>query len=250
MTHGEDVRVRSVLAMDNGVPEWFDSIRLHWSELLGAELAPYVLPLSALEEGGKLVTVADTTRDCAGVLEQAPMILSGIREIVGADCPIEGLAPSILRPTTVLVVGSANWNDRDRVEDVLLETWHDMVQVYGPENSLIIEHTSDNAAAGSAHLWAERMCPPFPIASFATTADFLAHGGREQAEAVRDKQLLDQRPDLCLAFLTEADSAPALMRSAQQAGIPVRVIVSPRLTKEQRQQQLDRRVTAWRDYLP
>ncbi|MDX2855317.1 hypothetical protein [Streptomyces scabiei] len=249
MTNGEAVQVRSVPAMDNGVPAWFDNVRLQWQSLVGPELAPYVVPISSLKAGGQLVTVADTAKDCAEVLQQAPEILARFRELLGPDCPVEGLAPSVLRPVTVLLTGSADWNNSELVEDVLLETWHDVTQLYGPENSLCIDHTSDNGAAGAAHLWAERMCPPFSIAAFATTADFLAHGGREQAELVRDKALLDQHPDLCLVFLTEGDTTPPLMRRAQDAGIPVRVIVSPLLTAEQRRQQRDRRATAWRDYL-
>ena len=251
MTGDEDVRVRNVLVMDSGVPEWFKRIRVHWAALLGPDLAPYVVPIPSPDEGEQLVTVADTVRDCVAMRQRGPEILTSIRKLLGPDCPIKELAPSILRPVVVLLVGSADWNDRDCVEDVLLETWHDVSQVYGPDNYLHIEHTSDNGAAGTAQLWAERMCPPFPIAAFATTADFLAHGGREQAEAVRDKALVDQRPDLCLAFLTDADTAPPLMRRAQEAGIPLRVIVSPRPTREQRQLQLqtDRWWPAWRDHL-
>ncbi|MGW6358496.1 hypothetical protein ACWFR5_25805 [Streptomyces sp. NPDC055092] len=84
--------------MDVGVPEWFNNIRQQWSALLGPELAPYVFPISSLDADGHLVTVADTASDCADVLRQAPEILAGIRAVLGPDCPIDGLAPSILRP--------------------------------------------------------------------------------------------------------------------------------------------------------
>ncbi|MEU1375949.1 hypothetical protein ABZ442_20145 [Streptomyces triculaminicus] len=141
---------------------------------------------------------------------------------------------------TVLVVGCADWNDRDLVEDVLLEAWHDAVQLYGPENSFAIEHTGDNAAAGAVHLWAERLCPP--VFGHRLHPVDTAARDRQQAEAVRDQDLLEQRPELCLAFLTSEESAPPLMERAVQAGIPLRVIVSPRLTIEQRRQQLDRRL--------
>ncbi|MFD4974262.1 hypothetical protein [Streptomyces sp. NPDC058424] len=208
---------------------------------MGQELAPYVLPVQLLEETGQLVTVADTAADREAALERAPETLRRIRKLLGSSCPIKDWAPSVLRPVAVLVVGCADWNNRDLVEDVLLETWHDAVQLYGPENSFVIEHTSDNAAAGTADLWAERLCPPFSIAAFAHPAD-VAASDRKQAEAVRDQDLLDQRPDLCLAFATSEESAPPLMHRAAQAGIPLRVIVSSRLTLEERRQQLDRRL--------
>ncbi len=216
------------------------AVSRRWPDLIGRDLADSVLPLQILEETGQLVTVADTAADRETALERAPETLRRIRELLGSSCPVKDWAPSILRPVAVLVVGCSDWNNRDLVEDVLLETWHDAVQLYGPENSFVIEHTSDNAPAGTAHLWAERLCPPFSVAAFAHLVDVTADD-REQAEAERDQDLLDQHPDLCLAFVTREEAAPPLLHRAQQAGIPCRVIVSPRLTPEEQQQQLARR---------
>ncbi|WP_274535470.1 hypothetical protein [Streptomyces sp. CB01580] len=42
MTCDEGVRVRGVLVMDMGAPEWFKRIRVHWSAPLGPDLAPHV----------------------------------------------------------------------------------------------------------------------------------------------------------------------------------------------------------------
>jgi hypothetical protein len=50
---------------------------------VGPELAPYVVPISSLKAGGQLVTVADTAKDCADVLQQAPEILARFRELLG-----------------------------------------------------------------------------------------------------------------------------------------------------------------------
>ena len=76
-----------------------------------------------------MVTVADTAADREAALERATETLRRIRELLGTSGLIRSWAPSILRPVTVLVVGSPDWNDRPphpRAQQRQRSSWHIM----------------------------------------------------------------------------------------------------------------------------
>lgn len=122
----------------------------------------------------------------------------------------------------VLVAGSPSFTDRALLEDTLLQTWHDAGEAFGKEHTLVLEHGCETTVDRLVHEWAGSIlrlgADDFPVSS-PMPADTSTHYG--QAQELRDQQMIDRRPALCLAFVCRPDEVLPLEERAAKAGIPV-----------------------------
>lgn len=202
-------------------------IRDRWPDIVGEDLADQIEPVMLGAQGQELCTqaVSAKARDEAG--QRAPEILARIRELIGEGCTITRWHPSSLLPVAVLVASSPKVTDRQAVEDVLLQTWHDTLQAIGTEHTLILEHGCETAVDRFVSEWATSLDLPDgegPM-SAPLAADTAHH--YDQATQLRDRQLVDRRPDLCVAFIHHPGEVLPLETRARTAGIPVQRILLP-----------------------
>ncbi|MFI6728754.1 hypothetical protein [Streptomyces atratus] len=147
-----------------------------------------------------------------------------INEIL-PDARLTSLIGSVRPRIVVLVVGSDDFVDQQRVADVLLETCHDVIEAFGPEHQVVLrllgESAFDQCVAhwAAAHTAATAGTSP-PVYVTAHPADQAAHG--EGARWARDRALIAQGPRLCLAFCTPGAPLPGIVQLAVGAGIPLR----------------------------
>ncbi|MFJ8752012.1 DciA family protein [Streptomyces sp. NPDC102441] len=202
-------------------------IRDRWPDIVGEDLADQVEPTMLGAQGQELCTLAVSAeaRDEAG--RRAPEILARIRELIGEGCAITRWSPSSLLPVVVLVTGSPEVTDRQAVEDVLLQIWHDTVQVAGTEHTLILEHGCETAVDRFVSEWVGRLELPDDVGliSAPMAADTAHH--YDQAARLRDQQLTARRPDLCVAIVRHASEVLPLEKQASAAGIPVQRVLLP-----------------------
>ncbi|MFE2624204.1 hypothetical protein ACFXKH_29475 [Streptomyces caelestis] len=121
----------------------------------------------------------------------------------------------------VLVTGSASVTQRQTVEDVLLQTWHDAIEAFGTEHTLILEHGCETPTDRFVSEWGARLQLPDDggLMSAPMAADTARH--YEQAVFVRDQQMVARRPDLCLgSSATPARYFPWSRRRALPASPP------------------------------
>ncbi|WP_211265851.1 hypothetical protein [Actinacidiphila oryziradicis] len=157
--------------------------------------------------------------------QRSPEILRGIRELLGEDCSISSWPGLGLRPVTVLVAASPDWHDRQAVEDILLETWHDVTQ------ALPSIHSS----------WSTQLRPK-PTVSLtsgprSTTRSPTSRGCSQSARRPTGRSTTSRHRSYATrsswhtgrtcawAFLTNPDDPPRLMTLATAAQIPVRRVV-------------------------
>ncbi|WP_331732775.1 DUF721 domain-containing protein (plasmid) [Streptomyces sp. NBC_00015] len=204
-----------------------DRITQNWAELVGADLADEVRPDSLTDWGQELVTEAESAQARDLLARRAPAVLARLRAVL-PETAIVRLAESRLRPVTVLVASSPDCSDRQALEDVLLDTWHDAVQTVGPEHPLQVEHTGETAADQMVEQWGARITSANPrIPLFVHTFAREAHTDQDGQDAVRrrDERLVDREPDLCLAFAAREDEEFPLVELARERGLPVRRFV-------------------------
>lgn len=162
-------------------------------------------------------------------------------------------APQQPRDIRVLVTASRNLRDRQPLADALLDTWHDAIQIYGPEIHLTVVHgacpdggdefADEWALQNEQHgVSAERIpadwdecasnCPSASGHRRTKKPGDTAHPGlldtycpgagpRRNAEAVR------RGADVCIAApLGVSYGTRGCMRLAEAAGIPIRMVIS------------------------
>jgi hypothetical protein len=111
----------------------------------------------------------------------------------------------------VLVCGDRNWMDRKKIEDRLLKL---------PVNTVVIE-----GEASGADSLARDVAREIGLSVLEFPADWKKHG--KAAGPIRNRQMLDQKPDLVIAFhpdLTKSRGTADTVREAKRRGIPVEVI--------------------------
>ncbi|MFI1855554.1 DciA family protein [Streptomyces sp. NPDC020480] len=202
-------------------------IRDQWSDIVGEDLAGQVQPVMLGAQGQELCTLAASAEARDEAVRRAPLALARIRELIGEQCAITRWPPSSLLPVVVLVTGSVHVSDRQAVEDVLLQTWHDSVEAFGTEHALILEHGCETPVDRFVDEWVASMRLPNDagLVSAPMTADTARH--YDQAVTTRDQQMVDRRPDLCLAIVRHTDEVLPLEKQARDAGIPVQRVHLP-----------------------
>ncbi|WP_346342403.1 DciA family protein [Streptomyces sp. SID685] len=213
-----------VQAVSGTVPQ---IIRERWADIVGEDLADRVEPVMLGAQGQELCTRAVSAQARGDAARRAPEILARIREVIGEGCAITRWVPTALLPVVVLVTGSPAVTDRRAVEDVLLQTWHDAIEVCGTEHTLILEHGCESAVDRFVSEWVARLQLPDEagLVSVPVAADTARHYDR--ATVVRDQQLVARRPDLCLSFVTRTGEVLPLEEQASAAGIPVQRVLLP-----------------------
>ncbi|MEW2514744.1 hypothetical protein [Streptomyces sp. NPDC046870] len=202
-------------------------IRDRWADIVGDDLAGQVQPVMLGAQGQQLCTLAISAQARDGAARRAPEMLGRIRELIGESCAITRWSPSWLLPVVALVTGSPAVTDRQAVEVVLLQTWHDTIEAYGIEHTLILEHGCESAVDRFVSEWVARRELPdgAGLMSAPMAADTARHYDR--ATEVRDRQVVFRRPDLCLSFVTRTGEVLPLELEASTAGIPVQRVLLP-----------------------
>ncbi|MEU8523917.1 hypothetical protein [Streptomyces sp. NPDC048577] len=132
----------------------------------------------------------------------------------------------MVRPSvTVLVVATDDFADWRLVADVLLETCYDVSEAFGPEYQVVLRLLGGSEFDHHVANWVAAHGPTTTdtaIRVYATAhpADRAEHG--DGAVWARDRDLIAQGAQLCLAFCAPGDPLPAIARFATGAGIPVR----------------------------
>lgn len=190
----------------------------HWQELVGKDLGTQILPLQFVRQGQELSTLALSAEARERFRPLIPQVLDEVRRLLGSNCALTKIPEPGLYPVTVAVTASDDWNNRQLIESVMLDTWHDVTQVYGPEHSLCFEHTAYSRADRFVEEWVARHAEHHGVGLMP-----ILPATDEESLRAREVQLLTPKPDLCLAFLTDPDPTRVL-DSAWKASIPVRVI--------------------------
>lgn len=113
----------------------------------------------------------------------------------------------------VLVTGSRDWDDREAIRDEVERIWRE----HGPF-TLVHGDCPTGADAIADDLFTRHHIDQRSIERF--PADWAAHGKR--AGYLRNKAMIDSRPDLVLAFIrNESRGASMTVKLAEAAGIPV-----------------------------
>ncbi|MFI2429741.1 DciA family protein [Streptomyces sp. NPDC018955] len=198
-----------------------------WPDIVGEDLAGQVEPVMLALQGQELCTVAVSVAARDEAARRAPEILARIRALIGEQCAITRWSPSSLMPVVVLVTGSASVTQRQTVEDVLLQTWHDAIEAFDTEHTLILEHGCETPTDRFVSEWVARLQLPDDahLMSAPMAADAARHYDR--AVFVRDQQMVARRPDLCRAFVRDTGEVLPLEQKASTASIPVQRVLLP-----------------------
>ncbi|MDI1454435.1 DciA family protein [Streptomyces sp. ATE26] len=213
-----------VQAVSGTVPQ---IVRERWADIVGEDLADQVEPVMLGAQGQELCTRAVSAQARDDAARRAPEILARIRDVIGEGCAITRWPPSSLLPVVVLFTGSAAVTDRRAVEDVLLQTWHDAIEVCGTEHTLILKHGCESVVDRFVSEWVARlqMQDEARVVSAPMAANTARH--YDQATTVRDQQMVARRPDLCLSIVTRTSEVLPLEEQASAAGIPVQRVLLP-----------------------
>lgn len=125
------------------------------------------------------------------------------------DCTPQGQAKTPHEPRRLLITGSRNWTDTQRVYDFLARTITD-------PDWVIVHGACPTGADAIADHWATMT--GYPVERHA--ADWDRRG--KAAGPIRNQEMVDAGADVCLAFpLGESRGTRDCMRRARAAGIPV-----------------------------
>lgn len=115
----------------------------------------------------------------------------------------------------ILITGSRDWTDVDRIHRALVEVWNDDLAC-DPEIILI------HGAATGADTIAGEIATAFGWSMEVYPADWERFG--KAAGPIRNNQMVATGADVCLAFpMAHSRGTVHCMKAAERAGIPVRV---------------------------
>ncbi|WP_331735716.1 DciA family protein [Streptomyces sp. NBC_00057] len=151
-------------------------------------------------------------------------VLTRINEIV-PEARLTGLLAHMRPRILVLVVATDNFADEQLVSDVLLETCYDVIEAFGPEHQVALKVLGESAFDHHVGRWAAAHTSATagvsaPLYGMVHLPDHAEHG--EGATWVRDRSVIAEGPQLCLAFCAPGAPLPAITQLATGAGIPVR----------------------------
>ncbi|MFD7667799.1 hypothetical protein [Streptomyces sp. NPDC059788] len=206
-------------------PAWFGDTAGWWSPAFRSEnFAARVEPLG-IDAQRRLHVLCDPAYSTQLRLIWKS-VLARINEIV-PEARLSGLLASVRPRIVVLAVATDDFADEQLVADVLLETRHDVIEVFGPEHRVVLQLLGESGFDHQVARWAAAhtaatSSTSAPVYVTAHPADHAAHG--EGAVWARDRALVAQGPQLCLTFCTPGAPLPAIARLAAGAGIPVRCV--------------------------
>ncbi|MFI1606958.1 DciA family protein [Streptomyces griseofuscus] len=194
-----------------------------WAELVGTDLAEQVRPHSLADWGQELVTEADTAQARDLLAQRAPVVLARLRSAL-PETSIIRLRESSLRPVWVLVATSPDFSDRQYLESVLMDVWHDATQTAGPEHPLCLLHAGETAADQMIEEWATSVrATDLPAPPGVDTFTYLGTVPQGDAEAQRQRNewLVGTKRGLCVAFVVREDEQLPLAELARERGATV-----------------------------
>ncbi|MCX5345912.1 hypothetical protein [Streptomyces atratus] len=141
------------------------------------------------------------------------------------EARLTGLLAHMRPRILVLVVATDNFADEQLVSDVLLETCYDVIEAFGPEHQVALKVLGESAFDHHVGRWAAAHTSATagvsaPLYGVVHLPDHAEHG--EGATWVRDRSVIAEGPQLCLAFCAPGAPLPAITQLATGAGIPVR----------------------------
>lgn len=197
-----------------------------WQELLGEDLGTQILPLRLGREGQELLTMALSAQARNRFRDLIPEVLGKIQQLLGPGSTLVEVNDPFLYPVTVVVTASDDWHSQEIIDSTLLDTWHDVTQVYGPDHLLVFEHAAYNQADRFVEDWAVRHAERIDGAGLSTMlpAPDWSTKPDDRHRRAHEAHLISRKPDLCLAFLSDPGLSTHLMDAARDAAILVRVI--------------------------
>ncbi|WP_185930195.1 DciA family protein [Streptomyces sp. WAC05858] len=197
-------------------PEWLGDVASWWGRAFPApSTAACFRPLGV--DGQGRLHVRCRNHAYAVLLRQLQAsVISRINSTV-PQANLAGLLPEQRPMVRVLVVADQSFTHRQRLDDVLLEMWHDITQVVGTEHEIHLQLTGQTVFDRQVCEWA--------TAQAATSPDinepFSTGVCLDDDASAWDQRLLDASLALCVAFCPSEATLPPPARLALAAGIPV-----------------------------
>lgn len=122
------------------------------------------------------------------------------------------------QPYRVLITGSRSWTDEETISNALRTVWEEQGK---PTDMILVSgHCPTGADAICERIWEKNglTVERYP-------ADWDTHG--KAAGFVRNKTMVDSKPDICLAFRkNNSKGTTHTINLASKAGIPLRIFDS------------------------
>ncbi|GAB1331682.1 DciA family protein [Streptomyces sennicomposti] len=194
-----------------------------WADLVGADLAEQLRPRSLADWGRELVTEAESAHARDLLARRAPVVLARMRAVL-PETFIVRLGKSHLRTVWVVIASSPDFSDRQALENVLMDVWHDTAQTVGPEHPLYFLHAGETAADQMVEEWAAAVRPAAPSAPHhVDTMTYGATVDNTDPDALRrrDEWLAGKPHDLCVVFAARDDEKLPLAELARERGTTI-----------------------------
>ncbi|MFD6876988.1 MULTISPECIES: hypothetical protein [unclassified Streptomyces] len=206
-------------------PEWFADRAAWWIPALRSEQATRAEPLG-IDAQRQLHVLCESPAYQTQLRLVEQVALARINEML-PEARLTRLLGSVRPRIVVLVVATDDFSDEQLVADVLLETCHDVLEAFGPEHQVALQLLGESAFDRRVAQWAAEHSAATAGTSASVyvsihSADHAAHG--KGAAWARDRALVEQGPQLCLAFCTPSAPLPKIALLATGAGIPVRTL--------------------------
>ncbi|GGU99322.1 hypothetical protein ACIG0C_30135 [Kitasatospora aureofaciens] len=194
-----------------------------WTHTATPALAAHTVPVYD-PKTGELLVLCDTRAYLLQTKLLTHSLLAKLNRLT--DAPQVTALRLVLASTSVVVTGPAGWADKQLVEDVLLETWHDIVQDRGPLHLLAVRHLEAAGEVGDlAHRWAEAHGQPIEPVLRDARCGCLDTGVDHSHPPLTDEELaarLVTDASLVLAFIDNRALDELIADAAEHARIPVR----------------------------
>ncbi|MFJ2191604.1 NAD(P)-dependent oxidoreductase [Kitasatospora sp. NPDC087861] len=192
-----------------------------WWGMVAPKLAPHTVPVYD-RETRKLVLLCSTPAHLTMVKLVGRSLLTKLNRLDGAP-EVAGFHAKVVS-ARVVVTGPPTWSDPQLVEDVLLETWHDIVQDRGPLHLLAVRHVEAAGEIGDlARRWAEANGQPTEPVYREGLCDCPVPDHHHPP--LTDEELIARLitdADLVLAFIDNRALDEQIADAAEHARIPVR----------------------------
>ncbi|MFJ5122973.1 hypothetical protein [Kitasatospora sp. NPDC088548] len=194
-----------------------------WWGMVAPELARHTVPVYD-HETRELVLLCSTRAYLLQLRLHGRQLLAKLNRIDSAP-HVAGFRAEVVS-ARVVVTGPPTWSDEQLIEDVLLESWHDLVQDRGSLHLLAVRHVEAPGEVGHlARHWAEANGQPTEPVHREALCSCLDSGLDHQHPPLTDEELtarLITDADLVLAFIHDRALDEQIADAAEHANITVR----------------------------